>query len=109
MNASLISGLTTPFGIAVSGSDLFVVNTGTILSNNGTVGEYTTSGAPINPALISGLASYPYGIAVIPTAATPEPSTLLLVPVPFIAIGVIRRAKRSHRRRSHGIRSFRTP
>ena len=58
MNPSLISGLSTPFGIAVSGADLFVTNAAI-----GTVGEYTTSGATVNPALISGL-SLPEGIAV---------------------------------------------
>jgi len=58
VNASLISGLTGPDGIAVSGSDLFVVN---LL--DGTIGEYTTSGATVNAALISGL-SFPEGIAV---------------------------------------------
>jgi hypothetical protein len=54
VNASLISGLNGPVGIAVSGSNLFVVNlnTGTY---GGTVGEYTTSGATVNASLISGL------------------------------------------------------
>ncbi len=40
VNASLISGLNGPWGIAVSGSNLFVANYG-----NSTIGEYTTSGA----------------------------------------------------------------
>ena len=40
MNASLVSGLRWPDGIAVSGSDLFVADSGP-----GTIGEYTTSGA----------------------------------------------------------------
>ena len=56
VNASLISGV-RPTGIAVSGSDLFVVNF------SGTIGEYTTSGATVNASLISGL-SFPEGIAV---------------------------------------------
>jgi PEP-CTERM motif len=64
VNSALISGLSFPVGIAVSGSNLFVVNRG-----NGTVGEYTTAGATVNPALISGLSDpvgldIPYGIAV---------------------------------------------
>jgi hypothetical protein len=41
---ALISGLNGPYGIAVSGSDLFVANA------NGTIGEYTTAGATVNPA-----------------------------------------------------------
>src|SRR4051795_6334426 len=37
---------------------IFVAN-----APNGTIGAYTTAGATVNPALISGL-SFPYGIAV---------------------------------------------
>ena len=59
MNASLVSGLSHPVGIAVSGSNLFVANHGT-----GTIGEYNaTSGAVVNASLVSGL-SDPAGIAV---------------------------------------------
>src|SRR5215475_12685714 len=58
VNPALISAVSVPPGISISGSDLFVVNTGT-----GTVGKYTTSGDPVNPALISGL-DFPVGIAV---------------------------------------------
>ncbi len=58
VNASLISGLSSPWGIAVSGSDIFVANNG-----SNTIGEYTTSGAVVNASLISGLNS-PTGIAV---------------------------------------------
>jgi hypothetical protein len=60
INASLVTGLNQPLGLAVYGDDLFVVNSG-----NGTVGEYTTSGATVNASLISGLVN-PYGIAVAP-------------------------------------------
>jgi hypothetical protein len=59
VNASLISGLNEPIGIAVSGSDLFVAN----YYGGGTVDEYTTAGATVNAALLSGLSS-PSGIAV---------------------------------------------
>ena len=58
VNASLVSGLNNPTGIAVSGSDIFVANGG-----NGTIGEYTTSGAVVNASLISGL-NIPVGIAI---------------------------------------------
>jgi DNA-binding beta-propeller fold protein YncE len=58
VNASLISGLNGPEGIAVSSSDLFVANG---LGN--TIGEYTTAGATVNASLISGL-SDPSDIAV---------------------------------------------
>jgi hypothetical protein len=64
VNASLVSGLNSPIGIAVSGSDLFVTNQG-----SGTIGEYTTSGTTVNASLVSGL-NAPFGIAVVP-----EPST----------------------------------
>ncbi len=59
----LIAGLKSPLGIAVSGSDVFVVDDVT-----GRVGEYTTSGATVNAALITGLTTTngngPDGIAV---------------------------------------------
>jgi len=58
VNASLITGLSEPYGIAVSGSNLFVTNRG-----SGTIGEYTTSGATVNASLITGLHD-PVGIAV---------------------------------------------
>ena len=58
VNPALISGLSGPIGIAVSGSDLFVAN-----QDSGTIGEYTTSGATVNAALISGL-DLPFGIAL---------------------------------------------
>ena len=60
---------TGPWGIAVDGSDLFVVNNG-----NGTIGEYTTSGAVVNASLISGL-NDPMGIAIV----VPELSSLTLL------------------------------
>jgi len=44
VNAALITGLTNPTGIAVSGSDVFVVKAGNNSIGNGTIGEYTTSG-----------------------------------------------------------------
>ena len=58
MNASLISGFGFSYGIAVSGSNLFVTDVSKV-----TVGEYTTSGGTLNASLISGL-STPEGIAV---------------------------------------------
>jgi hypothetical protein len=64
MNASLISGLDYPTGIAVSGSSLFVANYYSGNSSGlGTIGEYTTSGTTVQVPLISGL-NNPIGIAV---------------------------------------------
>jgi hypothetical protein len=48
VNPALVSGLSEPFPIAVSGDNLFVLN-----SFTGTIGKYTTSGAVVNPALVS--------------------------------------------------------
>jgi hypothetical protein len=50
VNASLISGLSDPAGMAVEGNTLFVANAGI-----GTIGEYSTSGATYSASLISGL------------------------------------------------------
>lgn len=59
VNATLVSsGLSGPYGLAVSDSYLFVTNI-----TAGTVGVYTTSGAVVNSALISGL-NAPTGIVV---------------------------------------------
>jgi hypothetical protein len=63
---TLVTGLTRPTALAVSGSHLFVVDiTGAIGPPNpaGHVGEYTTSGVAIDPSLITGLFG-PEAIAV---------------------------------------------
>jgi hypothetical protein len=52
VNASLITGLSNPGSLTLSGSNLFVGNGS---PNNTTIGEYTTVGATVNAALISGL------------------------------------------------------
>ncbi len=75
MNASLVSGLDHPNGIAVSGSNLFV-------TNGNSIGEYTTSGAVVNADLVSGLQG-PWAIAVVPT---PEPSTLVLLGIAAVSL-----------------------
>ena len=87
VNSSLVSGLTEPTGIAVSGSNLFVANQpdshgGTI---NDTIGEYTTSGAVVNASLVSGVDG-PVGIAV--TQDVPEPSSLALL-CSFVGAGIL--------------------
>ena len=59
INAALITGLSGPSGIVVSGSKLYVAN-----ETSGTVGLYNAqTGAPINRALITGL-SQPVGLAL---------------------------------------------
>jgi hypothetical protein len=58
INPALVTGLSGPQGIAISGTNVFVANNG-----NGTIGEYTTSGATNNAHLISGL-STPAGLAI---------------------------------------------
>jgi len=60
VNVSLVSGLSSPSGIAVSGSYLYVAN-----KTSGTIGVYNaTTGATVNPSpLVSGL-SGPDGVVV---------------------------------------------
>jgi hypothetical protein len=84
VNASLISGLDVPEGIAILGNDLFVANW-----SSGTIGEYTTSGATVNAALISGL-NAPIGIAISPV---PELSSSALAGLGATALWVWRRRK----------------
>jgi len=57
VNATLVSALSFPTTLTVSGGNLFVVN-------NGAVGEYSLAGDPVNSSIASGL-SQPGGIAVI--------------------------------------------
>jgi len=61
VNAALISGLSYPQAIVVSGGNLFITD---FNQNNGTVGEYTTAGDPVNDALVTGLGSPPGGLAL---------------------------------------------
>jgi len=59
INASLISGLSYPWGIAVSGANLYVAN-----NTANTIGEYNaTTGATVNASLVSGL-NGPDGVAL---------------------------------------------
>ena len=47
VNTSLITGLSEPYGLAISGTNIFAANMGYEV-----VGEYTTSGATVNASLI---------------------------------------------------------
>jgi hypothetical protein len=71
VTASLITGLTTPEAMTLSGNDLFIGQ------GNSTVGEYTTSGATVNAALITGI--LPTAIVVVP-----EPSAIGLLAAAFL-------------------------
>ena len=62
---TLVPGLDDPTTLTLNGNDLFVANSG-----NGTISEYTTSGDPVAPSLITGLSGDVYGIAVVPEPAT---------------------------------------
>ena len=84
INASLVSGLNQPAGVAVLGNDLFVSSLpiGSESSSIGIVGEYdATSGAAINANFITGLAD-PQGLFVI----APEPSSLVMLAIGSLAL-----------------------
>jgi len=85
VNPALITGLSNPQGIVVSGSNLFVVNFG-----YGTIGEYTTSGATVNASLVMGL-NDPVDLVVVPV---PEPSIALLLSAGIVGLAVRRRRGR---------------
>jgi hypothetical protein len=52
--ASVVTGLLHPYGLAVVGSTLYVVQSGSAASSDGTVGAYdATTGLPINANLIT--------------------------------------------------------
>ena len=92
MNPSLVSGLSYPCGIAVSGSNLYVTE-----PYSYRIGEYTMSGAAVNRSLVSGLTGNPWHIAV---QDVPEPSSLallfsLLAVGSFLLIGYAWRRRRA--------------
>jgi hypothetical protein len=62
INASLISGLNQPFGVAVSGANLLVANYSE--GNGSTISEYTTTGTLVNASFLKGVSMAPSGIAV---------------------------------------------
>src|SRR4029450_8521259 len=59
VDPALVSGLSLPQGIAVSGGNLFVTSLN-LTSYTGRIGEYTTSGTTVNPTLITTLGG-PWG------------------------------------------------
>src|SRR5580698_4017476 len=59
VNSSLITVLHNPLGLAISGNDLFVANSG-----NSTIGEYTLSGQTVDASLVTGLDD-PQGLAIL--------------------------------------------
>ncbi|HUA66426.1 MAG TPA: PEP-CTERM sorting domain-containing protein, partial [Alphaproteobacteria bacterium] len=82
VDASLITGLSSPQGLAILGNDLFVINQGT-----SSVGEYTLSGGTVSASLITGLDGPTY------IAVAPEPSTLALAGFGTAALWLWRRRK----------------
>jgi hypothetical protein len=76
INASLVTGLDHPGGMAVSGGDIFVT-TGAVAGGIGSVAEYdATTGATINASLITGLVD-PTDIVVV----TPEPAAWIVLAI----------------------------
>jgi hypothetical protein len=86
VNPDLITGLSAVRGIAVLGSDLFI--TEDIGGGISRIGEYTTNGSTVNPALIAGLTGTPTGIAIAPV---PEPSTLAIFGAGLLGLAFCRR------------------
>jgi hypothetical protein len=63
----------------VARAQIFVTNFGA-----GTIGEYTTSGATVNPALVSGL-NGPIGIAIVSASVLDASSTWTLMLIALTA------------------------
>jgi hypothetical protein len=80
----LFSTGSAPLGMAVSGNNIFVSDV------SGDIGEYTTSGAAVNPSLLSGSERNTgiYGIAI---SQAPEPSTVALAGLGAAALWMCRR------------------
>ena len=89
VNTSLISGIPNGYDAAVSGSDLYVDN----FYPDSTIGHYTTSGATVNASLFGSGLNRPYGMAIAPESALPEPGAAAAA---ILAAGVfLRRWARS--------------
>lgn len=65
------------------------------VTNSGTIGEYTTAGATVNPALISGLIS-PYAIAIVPTVPEPGSGILTLFGLVLAGLAIKKIEKKWH-------------
>ena len=91
---AVLLGLTLQLSTARADT-IFVTNLDNLEIGAGFIGEYTTDGATVNRALISGLPA-PTGIAIAPTVV-PEPSSFLLVVsggFAMMMISIIRSARR---------------
>ena len=80
VNPLFITGLTNPYGIAISEGDLFVAEIG-LGGGEGVVGKYNLSGEPIDPALITGLDSPSIAVSG-PTTSVPDQVSTLWLAVP---------------------------
>lgn len=91
VNPAFISGLTDPFAIAISGSDIFV---GEANLGSPKVGKYTLSGEPIDASLITGVGP---AIAVTESVANvPDSFATLWLALPALALFAATRLQRSH-------------
>ena len=89
LNTSLVTGLSSPSGIAVYASNLFVADRGNdIKPGTGTIDEYTTSGTLVNTSLVTGL-------YILVGIGVPEPSTWAMLSTAFLVLDgnrILRRA-----------------
>jgi hypothetical protein len=80
VNPMFITGLTSPFGIAISGNDFFVAEV-CLGGGEGQVGKYNLFGEPINPVLIAGLDSPSIAVSEA-TSSVPEALSTLWLALP---------------------------
>jgi len=90
VNPSFITGLTDPFGIVISGNDIFVAG-GSIIG--GVVGRYNLSGEPIDPTLITN-AEFPTIAVAGPSTDVPESLATWWLALPLLGILLARRFER---------------
>jgi hypothetical protein len=84
VNPMFITGLTSPYGIAISANDFFVAEVG-LAGGEGRVGKYNLFGEPIDPALITGL-DIPFIAVSEPTSSVPDPLSTLWLALPVLGM-----------------------
>lgn len=91
INQDLVSGISFPLGMCLSGSDLFVTEASI---SNYFIAEYDTSGRTINNDIVTSAGGLQYLTPVVIPQPVPEPSTWAMIAVGLGALVPVRKRTR---------------